>query len=265
MIYVLKKICVLMSFIAALVICLAGCGVLDSEGESTTAERDNVPYGKSFALGSGLEVKLTPKQLDENLLCINFEFSTDGSIFNEFKMTEKQPDKNESYLVNKSTGEKILPVGDVPLTQNSLYFESISADELSDYSLKLSFGAVLKSDKGFPVRISLGDNSAEANTDKITLPFGDYISVDKTVKHSESKEYSDKGVDLYFSLSSENIDFDITADKSAISTGAAIGNLSKNGKNSYIYTHPVKDDESEIIISFSSLVIEDVFSCEIKF
>ena len=46
----------------------------------------------------------------------------------------------------------------MPLTQKALYFENISADELSEYSLKLSFGAVLKSDKGFPVRISLGDN-----------------------------------------------------------------------------------------------------------
>lgn len=265
MIYLFKKICVLMSFITALVICLTGCGVSDTEGESSTAGRESVQYEKSFDLGSGLKVKLTPKQLDENLLCINFDFSTDGSVFNEFEITENQPDKSGCYLVNKSTGEKILPVGDVPLTQKALYFENISADELSEYSLKLSFGAVLKSDKGFPVRISLGDNGAEANADKITLPFGNYISVDKTVKHSESKEYSDKGVDLYFSLSSENIDFDITADKSAISTGAAIGTLSKNGKNSYIYTHPVKNDESEIVLSFSSVVIEDVFSCDVEF
>lgn len=265
MIYLFKKICVLMSFITALVICLTGCGVSDSAGESSTAGIENVQYGKTYGLGSGLEVKLTPKQLDENILCINFDFSTDGSVFNEFEMTENQPDKSGCYLVNKSTGEKVLPVGDVPLTHNALYFENISADELSDYSLKLSFGAVLKSDKGFPVRISLGDNGAEADTDKITLPFGNYISVDKTVKHSESKEYSDKGVDMYFSLSSENIDFDITVDKSAISTGAAIGTLSKNGKNSYIYTHPVKNDESEIVLSFSSVVIEDVFSCDVEF
>ena len=67
MIYLFKKICVLMSFITALVICLTGCGVSDTEGESSTVGRESVQYEKSFDLGSGLKVKLTPKQIDENI------------------------------------------------------------------------------------------------------------------------------------------------------------------------------------------------------
>lgn len=70
--------------------------------------------------------------------------------------------------------------------------------------------------------------------------------------------------DIDFSVSDKNLDFDIQIDKSEISTGAAAGDLANPESDKYIYTHPINDEETEIVISFKNVCISNTFSVDVE-
>ncbi len=70
--------------------------------------------------------------------------------------------------------------------------------------------------------------------------------------------------DIDFSVSDKDMDFDIQIDKSEISTGAAAGDLTNPESDKYIYTHPINDEETEIVISFKNVCISNTFSVDVE-
>lgn len=245
-------------FAAILIIVLAvflnGCS-----GSPTNTQENNgsSEYDYVKTLESGVKVNFTKKSLDKDLMGIEFSFDCDNGSVSLDESALKTGDFN-CYLINKTDGTKIMSSGDAPFLNNTLYFDNA---DLKNYSLHFECPVTIALNSSYPADININDSGEEVNN-KISLPLDNYIEINKVSVRTGYDKYSDKCAEIYFSVSG-NITFDIQVDKSEISTGAPVGDLTKTSDNTYVYTHPVTDTEEAISISFTSLKISDKLNCDI--
>lgn len=238
------------------VICFSGCTSNVSTESSVQESSEEQAYDYSKTLDNGLKVNLTKKLLDNDLMGIEFSFDCDDAnvIVDEESM---QTDEFNCYLISKTDDKKILNSGDVPLSENILYFDNV---ELTDYNLHLECPVSIELSSSYSVNININNSKPE----EISLPLNNYIKINDVSVRTGYDKFSDKCVEISFSAS-ENVMFDIQVDKSEISTGAPVGDLTEVSESNYVYTHPITDTEKSITIFFTSIKINDNINCDIEF
>lgn len=251
-----KKSIIGTTLIILLAVCLNGC----NGSAPTTQESISKPaYDYVETLDGGLKMNLTKKSLDENLLSIEFSFDCDKGTVNVDEDALQKGDF-DCYLINKTDNKKIMNSGDVPLSNNTLYFDNVN---LADYNLHFECPVTIELNSLYSADININDSKAETSN-KISLPLNNFIEINEVSVRTGYDKYSDKCVDIYFSTSG-NVIFDMQVDKSEISTGAPIGDLNEISNNKYVYTHPITDTEQTISLSFTSIRISDDINCDIDF
>ena len=254
--FVFKKSIIGLVCLFRVMVFLNGCSSSNPAIEKTI---DKQTYDYVKTLDNGLTMNLSKKVFDNNLM--GLEFSFDSDIANiSVDETALQTNDYNCYLFNKTSGERLYSDGDIPLSNNILYFDNV---ELSNFTLHFECPLIFELDSAYSVDIDINDSQAK-DIDRITLPLGNYIEVNKITTRMVYDKYSDKCVDISFSTSG-NVEFDIQVEKSEISTGAPVGDLKKLSDTNYIYTHPITGTEQDITISFTSLKINDDLNCDIEF
>lgn len=252
-----RRITVLLATWLLAAVCLHGCSTLPIEKSALTQKAAQYDYVKD--LGSGLQLSVTKKALDDNLLALQLTFTSENSVA---MIDNDAPIVSESncYLVHKMNGEKVLPSGNMPLSEGVLYFENVP---LSQYTLHLECPVVATLNETYPVQIHLTGIPTLQSTQPIKLPFDQCITPESVTMRTGYDEFSDQCADFSFSVSND-VDFELQIDQSAISTGAPIGTLQPLADHRYIYSHPVLKGEKSITVSFCSVQVRTVYSCNIE-
>lgn len=251
-----KKFILSAALLFSLAVCLNGCSSLPT-GTQVNVSNSSYDYVENF--DGGLKMNLTKKILDENLMKIEFSFDcTNGNI----KVNEDalQSSDFNCYLINKTDKTKISNSGDIPLSDNMLYFDNV---DLEEYNLHFEYPLIIELDSPYSVDIDI-NSSQDDTAHKISLPLDNYIEIVDISAPREYDKYTEKCVDISF-LTSENLTFDIQTDKSSIATGAAIGDLVKTDNNRYTYSHPITNTEENITLSFTNIKITNTLNCDIDF
>lgn len=239
-----------------------GCDSSVSMESSVQESLEEQAYDYSKTLDNGLKVNLTKKLLDNDLMGIEFFFDCDDAnvIVDEESM---QTDEFNCYLISKTDDKKIENSGDLPLSENILYFDNV---ELTDYNLHLECPVAIELNSAYSVDINMNNSSTSSTsrTEEILLQLNNYIKINDISVRTGYDKFSDKCVEISF-LTSENVMFDMQVDKSEISTGALVGDLTEVSESDYVYTHSITDTEKSITISFSSIKINENISCDIDF
>lgn len=251
-----------LSFIAFLLMfcCFMGCD--RQTAEIINEEREQFDYCSK--LGNGLQININKKKLDNHLICFELSCETDSDVYEKFEIASLEKDKSYCYLIHKTSNEKKYAIDEASAVKNILYFDNVDFDKLSEYILHIECPFDLEIKSEYPIVIPIQNTETVFEDKKNNLPFNHFIKINKASVRDDYERFSEKCVDIDFSVSDKNLDFDIQIDKSEISTGAAVGDLSNSEHNKYIYTHPINDNETEIAISFKDIGIRNTFRVDIE-
>ena len=244
----------------SIIFCFMGCN--KQTAGTINAKKEQFDYCSK--LSDGLQMNINKIKLDEHLICFELSYETDSDVYKRFEASSLKKDVSNCYLIHKTSNEKKYAVDEDSAAKNRLYFDDIDFNNLSEYILHIESPFELEMKSEYPIAIPI-QNAETVFEDKVVhLPFNHFININKASVRNDYEKLSEKCVAIDFSVSDKNLDFDIQIDKSEISTGAAAGDLINSESDKYIYTHPINDEETEIVISFKNVCISNTFSINVE-
>lgn len=180
---------------------------------------------------NGIKLNLKKSTIDNNLTKIEFSFDCQNGNISINDETDKA-DSSDCCLVSRNNDTENIKSSETSLLQQTLYFDKA---DLSDYILHFENPVNIQLNSSYFTDINI--NEMTADQVKIFLPLENYFEINGVSVKNEYDKYSDKCVDISFSVS-ENVSFEIQVEKSEISAGAPVGELKETEENKYVYSTP---------------------------
>lgn len=245
---------------------LTGCKAgISADAKNTDIQEQTVNYHSS--LGDGLTLWATASARDD-VVAVVFTCETDKSVYalaqTSAVLNDQTAGVQNSYLQKKTGGEKIPALNltdDEKYGSSSTAYFSIPYNTLSDYNLFFSCNLLLSLDDKNPITVPLDSNEYVFNQQVLTFPFDQSIQLDRvTITKKDNQKYAN----IAYTLSSDQLFFELNVNKSEVNTGSAYGNISETGNKTYMYCHPITDTEKEIEISFDGINFHHLFEGKIE-
>ncbi|MCL2022801.1 MAG: hypothetical protein FWG82_00320 [Oscillospiraceae bacterium] len=254
---------------------------------NTSSPAVELPPRFASYLGDGLTFVATPKQYDDGIY-LDISIENDTWKYQKALPFEKSP----FVLVHKATGERVEALPDAVFTvdsideiidsdeQNKLHekqvyrtsfkheLENLSLKDFSQYTLEYDLSVSLGFNDKINTNLPLPKHGKlEINKHK-DFQDGHFITVNsvEVIDANAVSASSDKANEMIFDFDenyfavinfahSDNLHFDMPVLKARVVRGSffILSNLKEIGKNHYEYYHPIKDDETELVIGFENI------------
>lgn len=255
----MRKIISLLSAMAIIILTLSGCGAFKPMETITVTDNGEPSPDYTQTIEDGMTLEIVKRKPNGEGYSFDLKIKSDPNIYSDVTLDIPTEEASRCYLKHRETGE----INEAFGFHNTLLFNGVNGD-LSEYTLHIDIPLSVQSRSEYPILIPLKDSDNIPNA-LIKLPFDNFIKVESTKIRHNFDFLSEHCVDVAFTASEQMSDINMRVNKSKVNTGAGIGPLKSAAEHSFVYSHPINEDETEIEIAFDA-TIKTVynFNCDIE-
>lgn len=242
----MRKFISLLLIPAIVVVLFVGCSTPNNEHQTTSNNADS--RLKVTLDVPGITMEIRKINIRKELYSLELNTNFDSNIYTDVIFVASPEDASRCYLKHNISGQTITGIGG----GSNLIFDGVE-DSISEYTLHLEIPILIKTVGEHPIRIPLKDSDNIPNA-LIKLPFDNFIKVESAKIRHDFDFLSEHCVDIAFTTSEQISDINMRVNKSKVNTGAGIGPLTQTSEHSFVYSHPINKDETEIEIAFEATV-----------